>query len=207
MRIDAIYRRALTCDIMENYDKVIPFINAVKNENVVLIGDFKTQIIHNKIVFKIMHSDMTKAFLTDEENEFIKMHIPYTVSLTNENVKKFNVLSNKDKWVIKPEDSYASRGFHAGVECKSNDEWEKAVLENIDNGYILQEFVKPYESENIDFLHEESPEYRNYSSITGLFVYNGKFKGIYSRIAKTSIISTQYSEMSLPSLIAIEKEQ
>ena len=207
MRIDAIYRRAVTCDIMENYDKVIPFINAVKNENVVLIGDFKTQIIHNKIVFKIMHSDMTKAFLTDEENEFIKMHIPYTVSLTNENVKKFNVLSNKDKWVIKPEDSYASRGFHAGVECKSNDEWEKAVLENIDNGYILQEFVKPYESENIDFLHEESPEYRNYSSITGLFVYNGKFKGIYSRIAKTSIISTQYSEMSLPSLIAIEKEQ
>lgn len=206
MKIDAIYRRAVTCDIMENYDEVLPFIEAVKDENVVLIGDFKTQIIHNKIVFKIMHDNMTKAILTDYENEFIKKHIPYTMSLTKENIEKFNVLSEKDKWVIKPEDSYASRGFHAGVECNSDNEWKNAVLENLDNGYILQEFVKPFENENIDFLHEDNPKYRNYSSITGLFVYNGKFKGIYSRIAKTSIISTQYSEMSLPSIVAIEKK-
>ena len=205
MKIDAIYRRAVTCDIMTNYNDVQPFINAVKDENVVLIGDFKTQVIHNKLVFSILHHDMTKRFLTAEENEFVEKHIPFTTVLTAEAVKEHNVLAEKDKWVIKPQDSYASRGFHAGVECESDEEWAKAVAESIGNDYILQEYVKPYETENIDLLHNPDAKYQKYSSITGMFVYNGKFAGIYSRIARTSIISTQYSEMSLPSMVAEEK--
>ncbi len=202
MIIDAVYRRAVTCDIMADYDSIQPFINAVKDENVVLIGDFKTQVIHNKLVFSILRHDMTKKILTDAENKFIEEHIPFTAVLTAEAVKSHNVLAEKDKWVIKPQDSYASKGFHAGVECETDEEWAKTVSENIGNGYILQEYVKPYETENIDFLHNPLAAYLNYSSITGLFVYNGKFSGIYSRIAKTSIISTQYSEMSLPSIVA-----
>ena len=205
MKIDAIYRRAVTCDIMENYDSVQPFISAVKDENVILIGDFKTQVIHNKLVFSILHHDMTKQFLTAEENEFVKKHIPFTCILTEEAVKTYNVLAEKDKWVIKPQDSYASKGFHAGVECKTDEEWAKAVTESIGSDYILQEYVKPYETENIDLLHNPDAEYQKYSSITGLFTYNGKLAGIYSRIAKTSIISTQYSEMSLASIVVNEK--
>lgn len=205
MKIDAVYRRAVTCDIMADYDNVQPFINAVMDENVVLIGDFKTQVIHNKLVFAILHHDMTKQILTPEENSFIEKHIPFTAVLTENAVKSYNVLSEKNKWVIKPQDSYASKGFHAGVECESAEEWEKYVTENIGGGYILQEYIQPYETENIDLLHDPYAEYRKYSSITGLFVYNGKFSGIYSRIAKTSIISTQYSEMSLPSIVAHEK--
>ena len=202
MIIDAVYRRAVTCDIMADYENVKPFIDAVKDENVVIIGDFKTQVIHNKLIFAILRHDMTKKILTAEENEFIERHIPFTTVLTADAVKAHNVLKEKDKWVIKPQDSYASMGFHAGVECETDEEWANAVAENIGNGYILQEYVKPYETENIDLLHNLSADYMNYSSITGLFVYNGKFSGIYSRIAKTSIISTQYSEMSLPSIVA-----
>ena len=74
-RINAIYRRAVTCDIMRNYDKVQPFIKAAENNDVCLIGDFKTQVIHNKIVFKILHDDMTSAFLTDEEKPVSYTHL------------------------------------------------------------------------------------------------------------------------------------
>ena len=70
-QINAIYRRAVTCDIMRNYDKVQPFIKAAENNDVCLIGDFKTQVIHNKIVFKVIHDDMTSAFLTDEEKQYV----------------------------------------------------------------------------------------------------------------------------------------
>lgn len=204
--IDAVYRRAVTCDIMKNYDKVLPFIEAVKNDSVCLIGDFKTQVVHNKRVFKILHDEMTSAFLTEEEREFVKLHIPYTTFLTPDAVKKNDVLRNKDKWVIKPEDSYASKGVYAGVEFDNEEEWIKHVTENIGSDYLLQEYVKPYETVNIDLNHDENAEYRNYSSITGLFVYGGKFKGIYSRIAKNSIISTQYSEMSLASVVVSKKK-
>lgn len=204
-QINAVYRRAVTCDIMRNYDKVQPFIQAAENNDVCLIGDFKTQVIHNKIVFKILHDEMTSAFLTEKEIEFVKDHIPYSASLTKEEVQKNNVLAEKDKWVIKPEDSYASKGVYAGVEGMSDRAWKEQVTSNIDNHYLLQEYCTPYATWNIDITHDENAEYKKYSNITGLFVYNGKLKGLYSRIAKNSIISTQYSEMSLPTIIVSEK--
>lgn len=206
-KIDAVYRRAVTCDIMRNYDKVLPFIRAAENNDVCLIGDFRTQIIHNKIVFKILHDDMTSAFLTDKERQFIKEHIPYTASLTADTVKKHNVLNTKDKWVIKPEDSYASKGVYAGVEGMTDAEWKKEVTENLDNHYLLQEYCEPYATLNIDITHDENADYKMYSNITGIYVYGGKPSGLYSRIAKNSIISTQYSEMSLPTIVVKEKEQ
>lgn len=204
--IDVIYRRAVTCDIMEHYDEVLPFISAVKNNDVCLIGDFKTQIIHDKILFKIIRDDMTKSILTDEEYYFVCMHFPYTVSLTENSAKELNVLNDKDHWIIKPEDSYASRGIYAGCEFDSREKWTKAVKSNFNNHYLLQQFIKPYELDNIDLTHNKHAGYGKYANITGLFVYNGKFSGIYSRISKTDIISTQYSEMALPTVIVEEKK-
>lgn len=204
-KIDAIYRRAVTCDIMENYDKVMPFINAVKDNAVILIGDFRTQVIHNKLIFKILRDVMTQNILTDDENIFVSEHIPFTTILTEKALTKYDVLTNKNKWVIKPEDSYASKGVHAGVEFNDKDEWCKTVKENTDSHYILQEYCTPYELPNIDLLYNSHAQYANYSNITGLFMYNGKLSGVYSRIAKNSIISTQYSEMSLPTIIVSEK--
>lgn len=204
-KIDVIYRRAVTCDIMEHYDEVLPFINAVKDNAVCLIGDFKTQVIHNKIVFKILHTDMTKEFLTAEEADFIEKHIPYTVSLTDDTIQRNDVLSSKNAWVIKPEDSYASKGVYAGVEFDNDEEWKDTVLKNAGNHYLLQEYCEPYTTTNIDLTHSRKAKYKQYSALTGLFVYNGKFSGIYTRMAKNSIISTQYSEMSLPSVVVGEK--
>lgn len=205
MRIDAVYRRAVTCDIMRGYDKVQPFIKAAENNDVCLIGDFKTQVIHNKIVFKALRDEMTSAFLTEKEREFVREHIPYTAALTMETAEENNVLAQKEKWVIKPEDSYASKGVYAGVEGITDDEWRRLVTENIDNHYLLQEYCEPYSTLNIDITHDKNAQYKYYSNITGLYVYNGKFRGLYSRIAKNSIISTQYSEMSLPTVIVSEK--
>jgi len=200
-KIDAIYRRAVTCDIMDNYDDVQPFIKAVKDDAVCLIGDFRTQVIHNKIVFEVLHNPMTFEFLEESEVEYIKAHIPYTTKLTREVVEKNNVLFEKDKWVIKPQDSYASKGVYAGVEFDSDEEWQQKVTENVGGQYLLQEYCTPFETVNIDLLHNPHAQYRNYSNITGLFMYGGRLAGVYSRIAKNSIISTQYSEMSLPTII------
>ncbi|MCH5210978.1 MAG: hypothetical protein J1F01_08465 [Oscillospiraceae bacterium] len=204
-KVDAVYRRAVTCDIMRNYNKVLPFIQAVENNDVCLIGDFKTQVVHNKVVFKVLHDEMTFAFLTDKEAEFVKEHIPYTAHLTAEEIEKHDVLNTKNKWVIKPEDSYASKGVYAGVEGMTDEEWKEKVMENTDNHYLLQEYCEPYATLNIDITHDKNAEYKKYSNITGMYLYGGKLAGLYSRIAKNSIISTQYSEMSLPTIIVSEK--
>ena len=43
LKIDAIYRRAVTCDIMENRASVSDFLAAAENGDVCLIGGMRTQ--------------------------------------------------------------------------------------------------------------------------------------------------------------------
>lgn len=204
MKIDAVYRRAVTCDIMDNIDKVNAFISAVKDCAVCLIGSFRTQVAHSKILFKVLSQRDVLTFLTDEERAFVNAHFPKTYELKSDNTlfDLNEVYKNKNSWIIKPVDSYASYGVHAGVECETNEEWVGYVNDGLDNGYIIQEFVTPYVTKNTDFENEY-----DCSNLTGLFLYNGNFRGIYSRVSKTEIISTQYSEMTLASVICKEKDR
>lgn len=198
MVVDAIYRRAVTCDIMENISKIDSFLSAVANNDVCLIGSFRTQIAHSKILFKVLSDVNCLSFLNKKELDFVKKHFPKTYELKKNNplVDFEDVRKNKNKWIIKPIDSYASYGVHAGVECLSDEEWNSYIDDAIDKGYIIQEFVTPYITLNTDFEQEFEC-----SNLTGLFMYNGNFRGVYSRVSKTEIISTQYSEMTLASVI------
>lgn len=205
MRIDAIYRRAVTSDIMEHQSEIPAFMQAVRDGNVCLIGDFCTQIIHDKTLFYLLNSENTYAFLNSEEIAFLKQHIPYTVQLTDEEIEKQEILTHKDGWIIKPKDSYGARGIYAGVNF-DKDAWEKAVNEHKNQDYILQEFVMPFRSFNIDF-RKKVPAFKKYSNLTGMFVYDGKFAGFYSRQADHEIISSDYDENDVASAWVSKKSE
>lgn len=198
-KIDMIYRRAVTCDIMQQYDNIQPFIRAVQAGAVCLLGDFRTQIVHNKIFYKIVQMPQTLKLLTEGEQQFVKEHFPYTQSFEKALVPLDKIIKDRGKWILKPEDSYGSKGVFAGVEY-TQEQWEKLVPKQYDKHYIVQEFCTPYRSVNIDLLKQEDAAFREYSNITGLYVYNGTFYGIYSRIAECSVISTQYSEMAIATI-------
>lgn len=207
MKVDLIYRRAVTTDIMSHYDEIPEFIEAVRKDGVCLVGDFRTQIAHNKVLYKILHMDQTQELLTKEEQIYVKAHVPMTTTLSTEIFEKKpelyqKVLQDKDGWIIKPEDSYGSKGVHAGVEY-TQDEWEKIIEQCTNQHYILQEFYNPYRLTNIDYVEKDGSKYQwvDTSNLTGMFVYNGAFKGIYSRISFDKMISTQYNEMSLPTIL------
>ena len=205
MKVDVIYRRAVTSDILSHMDEVTDFVEAAKSGKVCLLGDFRTQIAHNKVLYKILHMEETMRLLTKREQTFVRAHVPYTVALDevfaagNEEFLA-EVLSHKDDWIIKPEDSYGSKGVHAGVEHEDPGEWETLLSENRGKKYILQAFNNPYELLNIDFS-EDGYRWVNASNLTGLFVYNEKLRGAYSRISFVKMISTQYSEMSSPTVL------
>ena len=68
---------------------------------------------------------------------------------------------------------------------------QKAILESASRFYVS--------TENI-YLVEEKPRWKNYTNMSGLFVYNGKFSGIYSRLSDGGIISSQYNEKAVATL-------
>ena len=203
MRIDLIYRRAVTSDIMAHYDEVGPFIEAFKNNSFCLVGDFRTQIVHNKVLYKILHMKQTSEFLNKRQQLYIRNHIPYTVSLSDmfaDAALTEQVFNDKDRWIIKPEDSYGSKGVYAGVEL-DEEAWRQMIQSKQGEKYILQEFCTPYRTDNIVFDNDVF-SWIDTSNLTGLFVYNGQVAGIYSRISFEQMISTQYNEMALPTIVA-----
>lgn len=204
MPIDAIYRRAVTSDIMEHLEEIPDFIQAVREQKVCLIGSFCTQVIHNKILFKLLFEERTQRFLTEEERQFIKEHIPYTVSLSETDCNMDEIIENKNRWIIKPEDSYGAQGVFAGIHY-TRKEWEQIIKEHLENHYMLQEFHMPYQSRNV-LMNEKYPQFKNYSNLMGLYVYNGKFKGVYSRLSGKEIISVEQDENDAASVIVKEKQ-
>ena len=201
--IDLIYRRAVTCDIMAHYDEVQPFIQAVKDQNVCVMGSICTQIPHNKWLFKMLHDQATLQFLTDEEQQFVKDHIPYTNLMDSRFCKMEDILDDKDRWIIKPLDSYASRGVFAGIDYNDAD-WEDIIHRHWNKNYIYQEYYHPYRTDNICF-RDAHPEFHPYTNMSGLYVYNGEFAGIYSRLSTGGIISSQYNERAVATLVLKEE--
>jgi len=201
--IDLIYRRAVTSDICDRKEQVQDFMEAVLTHKVCCMGSFCTQAVHDKSLFYILRHDMTKNILTAEENEFVRLHIPYTEELTDKVINETDILSAKEKWIIKPKNSYGARGIFAGVRC-SQKEWEQAISDNKNKNYVVQQFVMPYQTNNIDF-HKKNDEIRKYSNLTGLYVYNGKFAGVYSRQSNKEIISSEYDENDIATVRILER--
>lgn len=194
-KIDIVYRRLVTRDLIDNKEKIEDFIKGIRKGKTEIIGPIKSQIAHNKIVFKILQEEDTLEFLNNEEKEFIKKHIPYTKELILDNLDVDEIIENKNDYIIKPMDLYASKGVYAGKEYNSN-EWEKLVKQNDNNNYLIQEYFNPPETLMIDFDGEKLE--RNFKNITGLYVYNEKFYGIYSRVGKKAIISGIHDGYTLP---------
>lgn len=140
-----------------------------------------------------------QRFLTSDEQRFVRDHFPRTELLTEENIAALDAVATKDRWIIKPLDSYASKGVYAGIDA-SPARWQKLLTQRCGTGTIIQAYCPPYQSTNIDFS-EAHPVFRKYTNMTGLYVFAGRFAGIYSRLSDGGIISSQYNECVVPTLV------
>ncbi len=198
-RIDLVYRRIVTFELIDKVDQIPDFIEAYKNKAFCCIGSIRSQVVHNKIIFKILHDKDTLELLDKDEQEFVKKHIPFTGIFSGDNQVFELVLNDKDKYIMKPMDLNASQGVFVGKDV-SFEEWEKRLKEVWNKDYIYQEFCEPYLREHIVF-NDGKPSIEKFKSIVGLFIYKEKFAGIYTRISKSNIISGITNYYTLPNIL------
>ncbi len=202
--IDLVYRRLVTGDLVRRFNEVPDFIEAYKNQCACFVGPIRSQIIHNKIIFKILHDEDTLKLMNNEERDFIKKHIPVTKIFTEEIYEE--ALNNKDNYVLKPMDLYASYGVYLGKDL-SDEEWKTKVDECLDNNYLLQEFVLPDTKKMVNFSENGDFATYDFYHIIGLFMYREEFAGIYTRVNDNTIISGIYGGRTVPSLVVKEKNK
>lgn len=198
-RIDLVYRRIVTFELIEKAHEIPEFIEAYRNKAFCCVGSIRSQIMHNKIIFKILHDEDTLDFLSEKERDFVKKHIPITGLFKGDREVFEKVLNNKDKYIMKPYDLNASRGVYAGKDL-SFEEWKKKLEESWDKDYLYQEYFEPYKRDHIVFRNGKL-EVDSFKSIIGLFIYKEKFAGIYTRIGEQSIISGVTNYYTLPNVL------
>lgn len=202
-KIDLVYRRMVSYEIIDNRDEIKDFLAAYRDMAFVCVGSLKSHVIHNKIFFKVLHDRDTLAYLTEEERDFVKKRIPYTGIFggSEETFKK--VLEGKDKYIMKPMDLNASQGVYVGRDF-SDEEWKKRLRDSFDKDYIYQEYFDPFER---DFLlkTDRGFEADSFKTTIGLYIYNEKLKGLYSRIGQETIISGVVRYFTVPNILVEEE--
>jgi glutathionylspermidine synthase len=201
-KVDIIYRRLVTRDMMDKYDLLQPLIRGIKANKTCIIGSIKSQIVHTKKYFEALYHPLVRQYFNQDELDYIDKHIPYTAALVrDDNFDKY--VKEKDQFIIKPIDLYASKGVYAGKEF-SEEEWIKLLEEGIETGYIIQEFCKKSMNQNLYFDDHGEMHVKTVNNITGLFLYNEKLKGIFTRAGFNAVISDLNDGYSLSSVVVKE---
>jgi hypothetical protein len=186
---------------MDQYDQLSDLVQGILANKTCIIGTIKSQIVHTKKYFEALHNDEVRRFFTDEELIYIDKHIPYTAPLRLENIDRY--IDDKDQYIIKPIDFYASKGVYAGKEF-STDAWRTHLIDAVKTGYIIQKFCKKSINKNLYFKENGDFEIREVNNITGLFVYNEKLSGIFTRAGFNAVISDLNDGYSLSSVVVEE---
>lgn len=205
--VHAIWRRCVTNDVIDHWDESQDLIDAVRNEAVALIGSFAGHLVHDKQIFEVLRHPKTKAILTNEENEFVEQHVPRTLFLDEREIDLDEIRSNKDAWIIKPTDNYGARDVYAGI-SSTQEEWN-ALIARFANGasgapFIAQTYITPFKTrtlapdEHIGSLHDDEVDREGtwYNNLNGLYLYNGHFQGIFSRLGPHPTISKELQGMT-----------
>lgn len=193
--IDAIYRRAVTSEIVQHPGECDALIDAVAAQKICIIGHFRTTVVHSKEVNIALFDERTRTFLTDEECTFVDAHVPRTYRLDTD-ARGFaidEVKSNKNAWIIKPADDYGAHGVYPGVDFEQAD-WERIVDENVDAGYIVQEFYQPPYVDIINTsIDDDDPcLVESWQSMPGAYLYEGKLAGFYCRLGNEGVIAIDH---------------
>lgn len=202
-KIDLVYRRAVTVEIIRRKDEIQGFLDGYFNNAFVTIGSFRSQIMHSKLIYKIFRDDITRAILSEEENEYLDAHIPYTEILESQEDYD-EIIKNKDSYIIKPFDSYASDGVYAGKEHIDED-WKKIIDEAYQNDYIYQEYVDMDKVDFVEFDKEGKLRVTPFSMVMGMYIYGEKFQGLYTRIGNAALISGARDYYTTPNILCEEK--
>lgn len=154
---------------------------------------------------------------TDEENEALAKHIPWT-RLVRERKTTFKgekidlvpfVRENREKLVLKPSDGYGGFGVFVGSITKQAD-WEKAIATALDldggRAYAVQELV--------DIPVEEFPEMEdgNLKGFAPKYVninywsHAGDFAGAFCRAAAGKIVNVHQGGGLVPVYFVGEKK-
>ncbi len=153
-RIDLIYKRVLSSELIERMGLENPIVQAVRDRAVCMSNAFSAKLMAKKASFAFLSDERNVALFTPEERHSIEAHIPWTRRVQERKTLlhgiEIDLLSyvseTRNEFVLKPNDDYGGHGVVIGWET-TQEEWDKALAAAQHLPYVVQERVNAsYES-------------------------------------------------------------
>ncbi len=194
VRIDVVYRRVLTSELLAKPEVARPLVQAYLDGTVTVVNSFRAKLLHKKMSLALLSDERYARLYTPGERKAIATHIPWTRKMreghTTYRGKTVDlvdlVMEHRDRFVLKPNDEYGGKGVVLGWTVDQH-EWEQTVLAGLTASYVVQERVSvpryPFPV-LLDRVH-----YLDLSIDHDPYLFWGRVSGCLTRLSSSALLN------------------
>ncbi len=207
-RIDLIYRRVLTTELLEKVDECRAFVEAYKKGAAVFVNSFRTKYVHKKMLFGVLTDERHQHYFTEAEREAIIRHVPWTrrvvdakTTYAGQEVELLDFIREKrDNLVLKPNDDYGGHGIYIGWESDES-AWDRAIEHALSGDYLAQERVTT--SRELFPYVNDSGEVQMIEQLLDIdpLLFFGRVAGGFTRLSTSSLANVTSGAGMVPTML------
>ncbi|GAC1697599.1 MAG: hypothetical protein NVS9B6_06350 [Candidatus Limnocylindrales bacterium] len=194
-RIDVVYRRVLTSELLAWPEIAAPLVLAYLDGAVTVVNSFRAKLLHKKMSLALLSDDRYAGLYTAAQRAAIATHIPWTRRMreghTTYRGKTVDlvdhVMARRDRLVLKPNDEYGGKGVVLGWTVDQH-EWEQTVLAGLTASYVVQERV-PVPRYPFPVLLNGQVHYLDLMIDHDPYLFWGKVSGCLTRLSSSALLN------------------
>ena len=206
-RIDLVYRRVLTTELIEQLDQCKAFVEAYRSGSAVFVNSFRTKYVHKKMLFGVLTDERHQHYFSESEQEAIRHSVPWTRRLedvkTTYNACEIDLLeftrAMREKLVLKPNDDYGGHGIFIGWESDAAT-WDRAIEQALKGDYLVQERVTT-SREVFPFVDETGVHMVEQLLDLDPLLFFGRVAGAFTRLSSSSLANVTSGAGMVPTMI------
>lgn len=212
-RIDLIYKRVLGSELFERLGSKNPIFDALREHNVCIANSFQALLLYKKCSLAFLSDESRHSMFNAAEVKAIHDHIPWTRYVAEGKTKYRGqdvdllpfIADNREKLVLKPNDSYGGKGVVLGWDTTPED-WTKAVGEASKSHYIVQEKVN-VAAEVFPFYQENQLRLNRVYVDADPFIFWGQtVGGVLTRLSSAALLNVTAGHGSAVPTFLIERK-
>ena len=212
-QIDIVYKRLLVNEYLPIVGEWPALLDAYRAGAICMVNSFQSKLIHKKALFAVLTDQRRAALFTNEEQEAIRLHVPWTRLVRAEKSDYFGqevdlleyIKANRNKLVLKPNDDYGGHGITIG--WNSDEAAWHAALENAlaDGDYLAQERVPTAREVFPALTADGGVEFAEQLVDLDPLLFNGKVRSAFTRLSSSELANVSSGGGMVPTFIIDEK--
>ncbi|WP_437561362.1 hypothetical protein [Sorangium sp. So ce542] len=192
-RIDLVYRRVITQELVGRRGLDHPLVRAYRDRAAYVANSFRTKPLNKKAAFAVLSAPEFADLFSPEQRAAIAEHIPWTrrvragrTSWRGRDVDLLELIAaEQESFVLKPNDDYGGKGVLLGWQTPP-DAWRAAVRDAEAQRAIVQERSRARTARMPTFRDGGVAEEEVYFDLCP-FVFAGRMEGAMVRLSASAV--------------------